>query len=586
MMNELVAMSHPDGHSSMRPTYTSVFTSTKYNDERHRHWFVVSRIAKTHFGVSQMPDPLQPHDDESVTLAQATAANRIHECYIEGFKDVMMRFYNLGLSRVSTAAHLYALDFSLWMRGYGLGCGDFGDRFHYTKPSTHVGPFSTEYDIFYHAKQTERFRERQMASAIVTPNDMSFPTAAGGPRHVTATSASIGQPSREENERPNLENSTTEADQKSSAQSLYGLDQHDNGNTMTYAGVDQASREETEPALPKVAATVMHPASAPSTAQSSRGSAKRSLDTADTTALAPQPKRSQPGLPLRTLASVLDVQEIQLSSKAKQQSQAPTVPRVLQSSAQAKTSPEPEAKVCGNKACGRSGHELADCFGPPSNVGDIDGCPFCNTQEHVLDNCPLLPSVTKDDLFNVLIRRRANLPLIRTAISFLDLAASHNKLDVLAETMPLSRRTARWAYSELKLWKNPDPSRLFRNPEFSSDPKVLMGKLYESWDELVGATTRIDRNVKSVPQGITVFKRKWMHQLVPYNTVYHNAKISVQGAGVYPFGPKCDLVRVQKGHREMVQERLFDFLKERYELKPSKREKEGSEHEGVQDQEV
>ena len=64
IINELVVIAHPDAHSSTSPTYTSV-----------------------------------------------------HECYLEVSKDVMMRFYNLGLSRVSTAAHLYALEYRLWKRG-------------------------------------------------------------------------------------------------------------------------------------------------------------------------------------------------------------------------------------------------------------------------------------------------------------------------------------------------------------------------------------------------------------------------------------------------------------------------------------
>ena len=34
------------------------------------------------------------------------------------FEDIMMRLFNLGLSRVSTATHLYALQFSLWIRGH------------------------------------------------------------------------------------------------------------------------------------------------------------------------------------------------------------------------------------------------------------------------------------------------------------------------------------------------------------------------------------------------------------------------------------------------------------------------------------
>lgn len=117
MMRELVATSDPlEGHASVPLTYTSVLSSEMYNDERHRHWFVACRIAETHFGLS-LPDPLQPSDGASVTAAQATAADKIHECYVEGLEDTMMRFYNLGFSRVSTATHRYALDFSLWMRG-------------------------------------------------------------------------------------------------------------------------------------------------------------------------------------------------------------------------------------------------------------------------------------------------------------------------------------------------------------------------------------------------------------------------------------------------------------------------------------
>lgn len=117
MFNELVAMGPVDGHSSMA-TYTSVLQSPKPHDELNRHWFVDFKIAVTHFGV-KLPDPLQSPVGDGVTLAQATAASKIHEGYLEGegFKYVMTRFYNLGLKRVSTASHRYAMDFCLWMRG-------------------------------------------------------------------------------------------------------------------------------------------------------------------------------------------------------------------------------------------------------------------------------------------------------------------------------------------------------------------------------------------------------------------------------------------------------------------------------------
>ena len=47
--------------------------------------------------------------------------------------------------------------------------------------------------------------------------------------------------------------------------------------------------------------------------------------------------------------------------------------------------PEP----CGN--CNEPGHELAKCPGPPDQDGFINGCPVCNTKEHIFDLCPQDP---------------------------------------------------------------------------------------------------------------------------------------------------------------------------------------------------
>lgn len=435
---------------------------------------------------------------------------------------------------------------------------------------------------------------------------MSVPSAPGGPHFVDATSTNIGQPSREENERPNSDIAATEeAHPMLTAQPILGLDMRSLDATITNvknAGLDEPLKEERGPAplgLPTHPASTVEPDRAVrgtsrgrnikrngvgatvtianigqlSRVQQGQASTKRSLDKTDARTLAPQSKKQQQGFLLRVPTFVLE--EEYLPSQARQQSQTPTVAPVPQTPAQAKTRPESVDKFCGNKDCGKPGHELADCFGPPSNMGDIDGCPFCNTQEHVLDNCPLLPTVTKDQLFDVLVTRRANLPLIRTAISFLNLAAFTKKLDLLAKTMPLQRRTARWAYTELKPWKTRDRSKLSRDPEFPSDPRILMGKLYENWETLVSGTTRLDRDIKSVPDSITVFKRRWTHELVPYNPVYFAAGINCQ------YGPKEDLTIVQERHRDMVQERLFCFLKERYEAQPSN----SSEKEGVREQE-
>lgn len=208
--------------------------------------------------------------------------------------------------------------------GYALGAGDFGDKFYYTKPSAHIGPFSAEYDIFYHAKRAERFRESQVASGIFTPSDMSFPSAPGAPHFVDTTSTNIGQPLREENERPNSEIAATEeAHPLLTAEVIRESDMQSPDVFITKVkspDLDEPLREEREPAPPEVST---HPASTaqpdravrktkrgrkkkrggatdtsanigqPSTVQQGQASTKRSLDTTDATALAPQPKRQQ-----------------------------------------------------------------------------------------------------------------------------------------------------------------------------------------------------------------------------------------------------------------------------------------------------
>ncbi|KAK1776650.1 hypothetical protein QBC45DRAFT_471357 [Copromyces sp. CBS 386.78] len=677
MINELVAMGHPDAHSSMRPTYTSVLTSPKYMDERQRHWFVACKIAKTHFGV-RLPDPLEPHDGESVSLAQATAANSIHECYLEGFKDVMMRFYNLGLSRVSTAAHLYALDFSLWMRGYALGSGDFGDKFHYTKPSAHVGPFSSEYDMFFHAKQTERFRARQMASGIVTPSDMLSPIARSEPQHVTMANANIDPPVREEAERANFEilaiqaaptltalarhdsnklsidaaitsaseasselrnmeepkpappmtsvaeahpsstasadinqpprretkpvppaTSTTEAPLTPTAGSSSGLNMpdpksgsisqppkrearpappatsateahskssaesnRDNHPNLMSADVNQPLRGGANPGRPDICATEKaHPTSA---AQPSRGVNKRTRDESDAIAPVPPPKRSQPELPLRTLASMgfLGRHEVHQPLRTERQLQASTVP---QNPTQTRAAVGASATRCGNTQCNSPHHELADCFGPVSASGFLDGCPFHNSQTHDLDECAYLldSQLTREGLFDVLITRRANLPPFKTAISILALAATMGKLDALADTMPLDRRTVTSTYARMRLWANPNRTRLFRDLRFPSDPKTLIKTLYDSWQTVVQGLTRQDflSHTLPVPDHLPIFRSDWVSELVPYSKAFE--KVRVRGRGLYPFIPKADLLLLQKQHREMVKERMLEMHIER-----------------------
>ena len=112
------SLGHSDAQPSMGPEYTSlrIITSPYDYDVPHRHWQVVKRIAKAHFGVN-LPDPLEPQDKEILSLAHTTAVTTIRDWYLEASKDVMTHFYKRGLSRVSAAAHLYALDYRLWKQG-------------------------------------------------------------------------------------------------------------------------------------------------------------------------------------------------------------------------------------------------------------------------------------------------------------------------------------------------------------------------------------------------------------------------------------------------------------------------------------
>ncbi|KAL0468329.1 hypothetical protein QR685DRAFT_573625 [Neurospora intermedia] len=525
MMRELVATSDPlEGHASVPLTYTSVLSSEMYNDERHRHWFVACRIAETHFGLS-LPDPLQPSDGASVTAAQATAADKIHECYVEGLEDTMMRFYNLGFSRVSTATHRYALDFSLWMRGtfagYFLyvGCGDYGPQFWYTKPLDYVAPFSQEYDDFY--------RHRRAQEAI--------------PKPVASTITTSDMPHHEPQEAP-----------PKLAASIVTNDSMPHYRRVTVADFDELlredrerAREEKERTNPESSGSQAH---STSTAELSRGINKRSLDEAETMALAPPPKRPQTGFPQRTLTSMgmLGCHEVHQHSQVEQHSQVQSITAQTgneshrpQSSSQASRGhPRFSARVCGNRRCESRHHELADCLGPPSRQGDIDGCPLCNTQQHGLDCCAKLPRIPRNDLFDILVTRRANLTVIRTSISILSLAASLNKLVVLAEAMPLTKGTAKGIYTQHQ-------------------------PLDQAWSSVIMGTVQNNGPPENIPRNLTVFNSVWISQLVPFRKAFAQAGVHVDGRGYYPFGTAPQQRAYEKAHQEKVHQELYTLRRER-----------------------
>ncbi|KAK1510497.1 uncharacterized protein CCOS01_15328 [Colletotrichum costaricense] len=69
------------------------------------------------------------------------------------------------------------------------------------------------------------------------------------------------------------------------------------------------------------------------------------------------------------------------------------------------------------QSCSARGHHLLDCVWPDAR-GDLVGCPFCNTQEHVMDLCPQQPSFDEWGWAYILIYGRANKPLLRTTRSW------------------------------------------------------------------------------------------------------------------------------------------------------------------------
>lgn len=65
--------------------------------------------------------------------------------------------------------------------------------------------------------------------------------------------------------------------------------------------------------------------------------------------------------------------------------------------------------------CGKHGHTLAVCVGPPNQVhGDINGCPKCNTISHNYDNCPIIEHNNLEEVFQLLVHNRINKPPIRS----------------------------------------------------------------------------------------------------------------------------------------------------------------------------
>ncbi|KAK8108971.1 hypothetical protein PG984_014772 [Apiospora sp. TS-2023a] len=67
---------------------------------------------------------------------------------------------------------------------------------------------------------------------------------------------------------------------------------------------------------------------------------------------------------------------------------------------------------CAN--CGRFGHTLGDCVVPSYDGADIDGCPLCNTKEHLFDQCHNGIYMNPELLLRILYFRREGKCQIRS----------------------------------------------------------------------------------------------------------------------------------------------------------------------------
>ena len=427
------------------------------------------------------------------------------------------------------------------LTGHASGSDDFGD-FPFAKPVALVGPLSSEYNTFLQEKSSAA----KPGSGLKSPSLKSDETS---------------PPPNQESNAALPEASTTEAHPLASTHANQPLR---DGTAVTLVTTSVSDSEKGSSAVsstgqehPDIVAT--EEARPTAVTQPSHGVKKRGLDVADTMALAPQPKRAQTGRSMRTLRS--------RSATGGNGNNATVATDTSYESCDSDTSDQKPrghrrtTKRCGNWRCRSRNHELADCLGPPSTLGDIDGCPLCNTEDHDLDSCPDLPRTSRAKLFEVLITRRANKPPIRTRISIISLTVELSKTEELANTMPLLKGTVKHSYRHAEPWKQHKPT-LTRDPSLSSDPVKLLEMLCARWDYFLSSYTLPFYKARQLPKDLTVFKKNWIGKLVPYNKAYVRAGVYVFSQGRHTFITEQDWKRAQKVHRHIVQGGL-DILKKK-----------------------
>ncbi|KAK4234475.1 hypothetical protein C8A03DRAFT_18624, partial [Achaetomium macrosporum] len=119
-------------------------------------------------------------------------------------------------------------------------------------------------------------------------------------------------------------------------------------------------------------------------------------------------------------------------------------------------------------------HQLKDCVWP-TQMGDIRGCPLCNTMEHHFDNCPTRQSISEADRrqqdFNLLVRDRGGLPPFRTTVAWPQLAISFDNAVLPAgypATKDFARRQLQAGEDMFALYHLQKPLRLLNDPAITT----------------------------------------------------------------------------------------------------------------------
>ncbi|KAK7960655.1 hypothetical protein PG988_011869 [Apiospora saccharicola] len=149
---------------------------------------------------------------------------------------------------------------------------------------------------------------------------------------------------------------------------------------------------------------------------------------------------------------------------------------------------------CAN--CGRFGHTLGDCVVPSYDVGDIDGCPLCNSKEHLFDQCHNVSYMNLEMLLRILFFRREGKCQIRSDKEIYELfsqfieygkSQGNNVEDTLCSIPPWTRAFALNVLSDesniqkLRQWDYSDLGLPVQADNTLTMERVLVGQLSSSY---------------------------------------------------------------------------------------------------------